>query len=1201
MRSQLFFAFVVKPGQGDGDHHGARHGSCYGRKCWSRVRWRNKLKEGVVGFWMISKNPVGREVDTTESARASRHVPEGAGGHSLMLALLVAVLAIALLPTCLRPQNAGGSLEGSVVDPSGGAIPGVTVELSSPTTGFHRVTHSDAEGFYSFPLLPVGTYELRLAKPGFALKAISGLTVEIAQELRMDVTMELGRQRATANVSARRPLLETASPAIGDEIENRRVTQLPLNGRQFSQLALLAAGATLPAPNEATQQFNTPAMGLGFSVDGQRSERNNFSLDGITLMEPFAYSLTVNPSVDAVREFRVVENSYSADQGVTSGAQVDMATRSGSNRFAGTAYEFLRNSALDAKNFFDDPTGPIPPYRQNQFGGSLGGPIRPNRTFFFANYEGFRVAQSVTNTTLLPTAVERMGDFSGIDPLTGKPFPPIIDPSTGKPFAGNRITPSQLDPISQAILSREPLPNQPNAASAQNNTINVGRRSVDTDQFTLRLDQEVGGRSQLFGRVVVFNSGQLFPFVPDTFALNPSAPPGFGTNKDDRGRNVALGMTSELHPTLLNDLRLGYLYYRGTKEAQNIHSGFLEGAGITRVPGATNDGIPAVDVPGYADMGDSDIFQPQIRKDNTFQFTDNVAWVKGRHTIKFGADYRRLRLFYLVEDFGQGVFEFSEGASSVSGTAFSDFLLGRPFLSFAQAGNSGGNDRVNYFGAWLADDFHVTRRLTLSYGLREEFYSPPVNADGRASILDPSDAVRYIVRNDRGQAAGLEATPLIQELERNFGISFLTSQQAGLPASMIRPDWSGWAPRVGFAYDLGGHGTTSLRGGVGVFNSLGELDYAAETRLSAPLTEFLFGLDLCRFYGPGACGQAYAPPQLTYGLAYTLGNQAPDAISSPPNIRNGYAYEWSLSLEHELAPNTILSVSYAGSDAHKLPRRALENQGVPNLPDVRRGYHPQPGSNQFVRATDVNSDYNALVTRLEHRFTHGVSFVAGYTFAKSIDTASGLQGITQPQDNYNLKAERGLSDFDARHRFAFSNTWELPLGEGRRWAQQGIAARALGHWQAANIVTFQTGQTMTAVLSTALSGTDSNGTDRPNLIGDPNLPRGQRTPNHWFNTGALVPPPLYYDALGAFSIPGSEGRNVITGPGLADWDVSLERHARLPAWSEKTELVFRTDFFNLTNHPNFDRPGLIVGTSNFGEISSAENSRQIQFALRLNW
>ncbi len=1099
----------------------------------------------------------------------------------------------------LRAQSWNSHLEGVVVDPSGAAIPAASVELRNTATGQVRRAQTDSNGFYTFPLVPVGSYDLEIAASGFESKVLHGLTLQVAQMPRLDVTLSVARgQRVVVRVNAQPPLVETASPAIGDEISNQRVALLPLNGRQFSQLALLAAGAVPPYPNSSSQQFNTPALGLGFSVDGQRSERNNFSLDGVTLMEPFAYSLTVNPSIDAIREFRVVEDSYSTAEGVTSGAQVNIASRSGTNRLQGTAYEFLRNSALDAKNFFDDPSRPIPPYRQNQFGTSLGGPLRRDRTFFFTNYEGLRIHQSITNTTLLPTAAMRNGDFSGTNPLTGQPFPAIIDPSTGQPFTGNVIPESRVDALSRAVLSREPLPNLPNAPAGENNNINVGLRTVNTDQFLVRIDHQLSPQHEIFGRFLLFDSAQLFPFIPNSFAQNPSAPPGFGTNKDDTGRNLALGLTSVFRPTLINDLRFGYAYYFGTKEAENIHSDFLQSLGITRAPGSTNLGIPAINVPGYADLGDSDIFQPQTRKNHTFQFTDNLVWVKGRHTWKFGVDARRYRLFYLVEDFGQGIFSFSDGLGSVSGTAFSDFLLGRPFLSYAQAGNSGGNDRLDYFGAYFSDEFHATRRLTLTYGLREEFYSPPVNADGRGSILDPSNATRFIVRNDQGQAQQLISNPLIQDLQSQYGLSFITSQQAGLPASLIRPDWSGWAPRLGFAYDVTGRGTTSLRGGLGVFNSLGELDYAAETRLSAPITEFLFGLDLCRFYGPGACGQSYAPPILSYPLAYQVGNQPPAAVSSPPYIRNGYVYEWSLSLAQQLSPNTALSLSYMGSDGHKLPRRAVQNQGVPNLPGERRGYHPQPGSNQFVRATDVNSNYNALIARLEHRFAGGLSFVAGYTLGKSIDTASGLNGTNQPQDNYNLKAERGLSDFDVRHRFVFSSTWQLPFGAGRPWAQSGFAGRVLGNWEFANILTLQSGQPMTAVLPTALSGTQSNGTDRPDLVANPNLPGGQRDPSQWFNINAFQTPPAFYDALGAYSIPGSEGRNVITGPGLRDWDMSLERNIRL---REDLGLVFRTDFFNLTNHPNFDRPGLIYGTSNFGRISSAQNSRQIQFSLRLNW
>jgi len=322
------------------------------------------------------------------------------------------------------------------------------------------------------------------------------------------------------------------------------------------------------------------------------------------------------------------------------------------------------------------------------------------------------------------------------------------------------------------------------------------------------------------------------------------------------------------------------------------------------------------------------------------------------------------------------------------------------------------------------------------------------------------------------------------------------------------------------------------------------------------------------------------------------------AVSSPPYIRNGYVYHWSLSLEHGLTRNTVASFSYVGSAAHKLPRRALQNQGVPNLPGIRRGYHPQPGSNQYSRATDVNSNYNALIARLERRFSAGLSLVAGYTFGKSIDTASGLSGTNQPQDNYNLGAERGLSDFNVRHRFVLSGTWEIPLGPGRRWLREGFTSKILGSWQLATIVTVQGGQPMTAILPTALSGTQSNGTDRPDLVSNPNLPGSRRSPDRWFDTEAFRTPPIFFDELGPFSIPGNAGRNVVTGPDLKNCDLSLERHLRL---SEQVNMVFRADFFNLTNHPNFDRPGLTFGTSNFGRISSAQNSRQIQFSARLNW
>lgn len=379
-----------------------------------------------------------------------------------VIAAISAVFVVSLIPCTLIAQTWNSHLEGLITDPSGAVIPRAQVTLKSVASGQVRQTQTDQQGYYTLPLMPVGVYELSVAAPGFATRTVSNLSLQVGQPDRVDLTLQLPRGQASTQVDTHPPLVQAATPAIGDELSNQRVTSLPLNGRQFSQLALLAAGAVPPYPNSATQQFNTPGLGLGFSVDGQRSERNNFSLDGITIVEPFAYSLTVSPSTDAIREFRVVENSYSTDQGLVSGAQVNIVSRSGSNRFSGSAYDFLRNSAFDAKNFFDDPSLPIPAFHQNQGGARYGGPLRRGTTYFFTDYEGFRIRQNLTNTTLLPTEAEREGNFTGVDPATGQAFPAILNPSTGQAFSGNQVSPSEMPPLTLAILASSSLaePNQ---------------------------------------------------------------------------------------------------------------------------------------------------------------------------------------------------------------------------------------------------------------------------------------------------------------------------------------------------------------------------------------------------------------------------------------------------------------------------------------------------------------------------------------------------------------------------------------------------------------------------------------------------------------------------------------------------------------------------------------------------------------------
>ena len=1110
-------------------------------------------------------------------------------------AAALVMIACAVPEQHLRAQTATATLEGTVTDPTGTAMSGAFVQAQNAATGLERTTVSNDRGFYSLSSLPVGDYVLTLEKPGFQKKVMEGIALEVDQIARFDVRLEIGSQSTVVTVRAQAPLVNTANAAIGDVIENRRVEDLPLNGRFFLQLSLLAGGSAPSPQGGAHQQWATNSGGFGFSVAGQRETQNNFLLDGVTVEEQFINTLSVCPSIDAIREFQVLESSYSAEGGIFSGAQINVTTKSGTNDFHGTLYEFLRNDKLDARNFFDDPTQPQPEYRQNQFGGSLGGPLVKNRTFFFANYEGFRIRQAITNRSLLPTQELRSGNLSGIDPATGKPFPTITDPATGKPFPGNLIPPERFDPLSAAILNLIPLPSQP-ALTGLNST-DIGLRYEYADESIVRLDHQFSQRQQSFARFAWQNDFQNLPFVHNGFASNPPAPPGFGDINNSEGRNLALGLTSTLAPNRVNEFRFGFNKFGGTKESQNIDSRFVQKLGFQRGGPAINYGIPAISIPGFADIGDPDVFQPIDRFSEDFQFVDNLSWVAGRHSQKFGVDYRRIHRRDNVEDFSQGLFLFNDGFTSVTGSAFSDFLLGRPFLSFSFAGSSIGWDRSNYLGLYYNDEVHATSRFTVNLGLRYEFNQSPADRFGQQSIANPLNSNQFFVRTPNGQLPAQVNDPLNQLWVKAFGFQFLPASSAGLPPALVHTDYGNvggnFAPRIGLAWDVAGDGKTVVRSGYGIYNAVGQQDFAIETRQSPPFVSFPFGVDLARFFVP--------VPPLTYQQGFLAGNMAPQFLSTLPDLHNAYVDEWTFDVQRVITPNTILDAGYIGSTGVKLTGRFVGNQPLPNLPGARRGQSPFPGQEYFSRASDNSASYNALVLRVERRFSRGLSLVGAYTWSKSLDTSSTLQGMsTVPQNSYDLSGERGRSDFDTPHRFVLSSIWALPFGPGKRWANAGWRSHLLDGWQIANIVTLEAGQPTTAHLSTSLNGTGNNaaGSARPDLIGNPNLPASQRGPAHWFNTAAFAEPPTFTDAGGPYQIPGNEGRNVISGPPLNDWDASLQKVTSL---TEKQRITIRADMFNLTNHPNFDLPNTTFGTASFGSITSARDPRIIQFALRYSF
>jgi hypothetical protein len=1111
-------------------------------------------------------------------------------GPATAMALLVLVLLGG--PLTALGQTSTGAIEGEVTDAQGKYLSGAKVTVRQPATNLTREAQTSDGGLYRFDSLPVGVYEVRVESGGFQPKILTGVVVEIGQVVRLDATLEIGKVSDAITIEAQAPLVEASTPTIGEVIDNRQIEDLPLNGRNFLQLGLLASGTAPAAEGGTTATYGTASGDLGFSVGGGRDTWNNFTLDGITILEQVVRTISMDPSIDAIQEFKVVHNTYSAEQGGTPGAQVNLTTKSGANAFHGTMYEFLRNDIFDARNFFDPSDKPG--YRQNQFGAALGGPIKRDRTFFFINYEGLRIRQGITSDTLLPTAAIRDGDLAGINPGTGQPFPTITNPLTGQPFPGNRIPVGQINPVSQAILNLIPLPNIAGAGPGQNNYVNLDTKRVQTDQFTARIDQKINDRNQFFARFTLYDSTQFVPFTQNTTTFNPQAPPGFGDNQDDYSRNFAAGLTTVISPTLINDLRGGYNRINNFREAADINRGFLNANGLQEALPGVQQGVPDISVPGFASMGDADIFQPLNRLNNTFQVTDGVTWVKGKHTIKFGVDEQLTYAKVDFDAFSQGEFLFSDGVESATGSAWSDFLLGRPFFSFVGEGTSNHRTRFNYLGLYFNDEFRVTHKLTLTYGLRYDLPQPPRATDGMAAAFDPQNG-DFVVAPVNGMLPVQANNPIYKFYEAAFGTKIITTTQAGVPNDLTPMDWKDIGPRIGIAYDLFGNGRTVFRAAYGIYSAPREFLTTANDLTSVPPYSYLAtDLDLARLGVP--------VPPATYQSAYAGGNGAPSGGTVNINGIDGYSEQYTADIQQQIGSNLLLELTYAGSTSIHINHFAYINQPLPNLPGQRRGVAPFPTTSPLLgEADDVTATYHSGTIRMEKRLRTGLSLNAFYTYSKAIDNSSSVAetagSATVAQDAYDDAAEKGLAAFDIRNRFVANAIWEVPLGKGHHLLSEGAGNAVLGDWQLAGILNFQSGQPLTPVVGNGLSGTNAS-EDRPDRICDGNLPAGQRNPNHWFDTSCFVSAPLFFDAQGPYSIPGNSGRNIIIGPGYQDFDFAAQKKF---TFSERQGLLFRWEVFNLANHPNFDLPGRQLNTSDFGVVTSAKNSRQMQFSLRYSF
>jgi hypothetical protein len=1069
---------------------------------------------------------------------------------------LKALVVLFLFAVSAFGQNIRGTILGTVRDASGAILRGANITIRQPATGLSYEQASNDAGEFLFTQLPPGTYTVTAAQSGFKTENHENVLVEVDQRVRVDFALAVGAVTEAVNVEASAPVINTDSATVGNVIDNKQVTELPLNGRNPLQLTLLVPGANFGVKGSQNQ-----TQGGSISVNGAREQSNNFLLDGVDNNDLAINQYSVAISTEAMMEFKVGASTYTAEFGRSGGAQINYVTRSGTNAYHGVLYEYLRNADLDAKNFFDKP-GPIPPYKRNQFGTSLGGPIRKDKTFFFFNWESSRIRQSITKVGTVPTAAMKNGDFSALLPNTVIYDPNSINASGQRtPFQNNMIPKMDFSSVGLSILNLYPNPNAPNTASSGLFTSTAPLRD-DFNQYTGRIDHRFSDADSLFGRYTFSDENRLNTFDP--FCAGSHNLPGYGCNTLNGGQGFLLGEIHLFGTNKINELRLGYNRTRGGIFQQDQSTDNSTTLGIQGTSRNLLDyGTPLISPSGYDTEGDATNL-PQDRKDNTYQVTETFSWTRGKHNFKFGEDFRRFQLNLLFDSSARGTLTFqpfyttAAANSNVGGNSIAELLLGDPYTTSVSRSFAGinANDvtgfRTSSIDFFAQDDWRVTTHLTLNLGIRWEYNTPVIDKYNHLATFDPT------VPGDLRTA-----TPQKQNL-------YTASKHQ-------------FAPRFGFAYTPFGDKTV-FRGGYGVYWDEKLLNIHLTPALSPP---FVVPLS----FNPSTNGIPNINLANPYGGTGTAPIPSATWLESP--FLNGYIQQWSFNIQRQLPQDMGLTVGYVGSKGTHLDRQYNANLPMPS-PVFSQAKRPYPNfANITVDSASASSIYDAFQVSLEKKYSKGLSYLIGYTFSKSIDDDSSWNSAVV--DPFNFHLERGLSTFDTRNRFVASYTYDIPVGKGRAALanMNAIGQAFLGGWQTNGILTVQSGNPLdpTVGLST-LTGTNSG--TRPDVVAGCNPNDFAHSPTEWFNVTCFS-----RNFIGRF---GDAGRDVIIGPGTTDFDVSLLKNF---PFKETRYVQFRGEFFNVLNHPNFDNPNVTVTSPSFGRVTSAGvqdprlTSRQIQFALRL--
>ena len=1067
---------------------------------------------------------------------------------------------------CASGQMNTGEVAGLVQDPSGGLMPGAAVVAQQAETGQRFTTVSNKAGQYLFAQLPVGVYSVTASAAEFKQSTLPRIDIHAGDRLRRDFILQLGERSEIVTVQIESGTGQFASAEIRDVIGHQQVIDLPLKGRQFLDLAMLSPGVVRPpggTRGDAMQQ-----AGNLVSILGQRSGHNLYLMDGVAITDEHFNNMVIAPSIDAIEEFNIAKTSYAPEFGGKSGAVINVISKSGSNSLHGSLFEFVRNDVFDAKNFFDSPTAPIPPFRQNQFGGSLGGPVRKNKTFFFLSYEGQRVRKSLTQTFSVPTAAMRRGDFGGL--------PTIYDPTSSvsgqrQPFPNNKILKS-LDPVATALLAQLPLPNLPGIAQ---NLRSTGSQRVNGNQYSVRLDHQFSSNDNTYLRASLFDAREGDPF--GSGVLQESLLPGFGRNLSTHAINGVAGWTHGFNANVVNESRFGFLAVAGGQTSPNSGNNF---AAQTRLQGVTTNlldmGYPQVSLGGqFTTMGDPALFT--FRNNRDFEFYDNVIWHTGTHTVKFGAYAMHYILQPVNPNGARGIFSFtprwtSSAPGLADGNAFADFLLGYPTTAQVGLGRASLNASTNWGHFYVQDNWQINPNLQIDVGIRYEYNQNMTDASNQVAVIDTSvPGGRFVIASDGSGNLSPAANALFPFLP----IPFVTSAAAGWNNSLLVPRSLRLAPRAGFALSIPSWKTV-IRAGSGIYPN--QAAYSIVTNLAQNLPFFV-----TKTVNSSA---ATLSPSFTTENALTANIVgAVGGSNLDHDFKIEYNEVWNFSLERELNPSTVLSLAYVGSRTVHADSGTVLNVPVPAAGAIA-ARRPIP---QLSQVSNIRwngwATYHALTLSAKRRFSRRLMFDANWTWSHSIDDASDpgttLNETNLPQNVYDLAAEKASSSFDHRHRIVVSFIYQLPPGNNSR----GWVKALLGQWQAGGNFTAQAGAPFTVNISSDQANIGAGPAQRPNLSGNPN--DGPKTQQHWFNTSAFSLPALF-----AF---GNTPRNAVIGPGLQEFDLSLQKEIHL---KEATKLLFRAEAYNLFNHSNFNIPNRTAFTANFGSISSAQDSRQLQLALK---